>query len=350
MPAHASTSKNHPETGPKDVKIAVLLSTYNGEQYIEELLDSLLHKEFESRDLWVRDDGSHDNTVSLIRKFKKRLEDTDRRNRIFFIQGENIGVTSSFFTLADAAESGYDGFAFCDQDDVWHPDKLTRAASALSTHRASTQKNQSSREDLTNAEGPFLYHCRQWMTLADDPSVRELSPLPKRTGFGNALVQNQVVGCSMVINAELRKLMTMAFSRYGNNVSEHIIMHDWWCYLVASAFGDIYYDSHPSITFRRHDRSSSPATTGILQQMSRRAIALQKRSWSVKHILDQAASFQQVYGNALSNPKKKDLLNMAVKLRKSGLFFRTGYFFSGRHYRSTRFETLVFRLLVVAGH
>lgn len=349
MPAHASTSQNHPETGPRNVKIAVLLSTYNGERYIEELLDSLLHQEFENWDLWIRDDGSHDNTVPLIRKFKARLENSDRRNRIFFIQGENIGVTSSFFTLADAADSGYDGFAFCDQDDGWHPDKLTRAASALSSHRASAQKNQSSREDLTNAEGPFLYHCRQWMTLADDPSVRELSPLPKRTGFGNALVQNQVVGCSMVINEELRKLMIMAFSRYGNSVPEHVIMHDWWCYLIASAFGDIYYDSHPTLTFRRHDRSSSPATTGMLQQISRRAIALQKRSWSVTHILNQAASFQQVHGNDLASSQKKDLLNQAVKLRNSGLFFRVGYFFFGRHNRSKRLETLVFRLLVAAG-
>ena len=335
-------SQTKSETSPKSPEIAILLSTYNGEMYVEELLNSLRDQKYQNWDLWIRDDGSGDNTVAIIKQFQTKLAALGRKNSVYLTEGENIGVTGSFFTLAEAAERNYDAFAFCDQDDIWHPDKLERAASALQAYQADSSGSSSSDD-----EKPFLYHCRQWMVSDEQPSVRKMSPIPKRTGFENALVQNQVVGCTMVINPALRHMMLKAFRRYGIDVSAHVIMHDWWCYLLTSAFGVIHYDPHPSISFRRHHHSSSPAATGFLTALEQRAAKMQTRSWSVIHILNQANCFRQLHGECNLSKMQHRLLHDIVRLKKAGLSFRLKYFIFGRHHRSTRMETLIFRFLVV---
>ncbi len=343
----------------KSGRIAVLLSTYNGAGYLVRLLESILDQNWPHWDLWVRDDGSDDDTLKILEEFAGRLKQKNqsgRGNRMHVIRGENIGIVRSFFQLLEKAErgyGGYSGYAFCDQDDVWLPEKLERAARTM------------------KPDVPFLYHARQWLT--DQKSgEKTLSPVPDRTGFANALIQNQVVGCTMVINPLLRQCV-MDTLRVGSDKTPStgdkspstgdadpcsgIIMHDWWCYLLASAFGQIHYDPEPVIEFRRHEESTTPVSTGFFRMIRKRLSALRKRGWSVGHILEQARVLQRHItqsGNdtaALSPYRLSDsdrqLLISLLEIPSTNLFRRFGYLFTGVHKRADTMDTLVFRLLVL---
>ena len=101
-------------------RILVLVSTYNGERYLSQQLDSILNQKGVNVSVLVRDDGSSDNTIRI-------LEDYEKRNQnLHYYQGTNVGPIMSFFDLLNQAK-GYEYYAFCDQDDVWDDDKLSSA-------------------------------------------------------------------------------------------------------------------------------------------------------------------------------------------------------------------------------
>lgn len=108
-------------------KLAVLLSTYNGEQYINQQLQSILNQTIKRHvTIIVRDDGSTDKTIDIIKKIQKD------HNNIILLTGKNIGLVQSFFLLLNyGIKKKYDYLAFSDQDDYWLPDKLARAVNLL---------------------------------------------------------------------------------------------------------------------------------------------------------------------------------------------------------------------------
>ena len=108
-------------------RIAVLLSAYNGEQYIEDQVRSILNQEsIDSLTIIVRNDGSKDGTVDILQKLRKE------QNNIEILDEQNIGFAASFLRLLEYAyNKGYDYYAFSDQDDYWLPEKLSIAIKAL---------------------------------------------------------------------------------------------------------------------------------------------------------------------------------------------------------------------------
>lgn len=99
--------------------IAILLSTYNGEKYLEMQLESLLRQNGVSFKIYIRDDGSSDNTLLIIEEFKAKFPD-----KIVIIESEkNVGIRESFEILMQKA-SHEDYFTFCDQDDYWESNKI----------------------------------------------------------------------------------------------------------------------------------------------------------------------------------------------------------------------------------
>ena len=329
-----------------DHRVAILLSTHNGIKYLGELLDSIAHQQYTHWDLWVRDDGSEDDTISVLHDFREKMARTHPNNRVYLNAGENIGVVYSFFSLFSDANGPYIAYAFCDQDDIWLPEKLQRAVDHLKVYR----------KQATGRYRPWLYHSRQ-LLIDGSGKVYGNSPLPYRTGFYNAVIQNQVVGCTMMVNEELRNLFLSGYKSplsqkkeeqtFPGHTAEPIIMHDWWCYLLVSAFGDIVYDSEPSIKFRRHETSATPVTTTRFRAWMDRATAMNKRTWSISHILDQAEAFYLRY--VPEDQTLSDSLLSLIALKKSGYVKRLRYVIRAKHHRSTRLETLMFRILVFMG-
>jgi glycosyltransferase involved in cell wall biosynthesis len=217
---------------PEHGNVAILLSTYNGANYLPDQLHSFLAQTHHNWTLIWRDDGSTDNSTDLVRAFAR--ESASGRCR-FHDQTGSRQITRSFLSLLAAARHGSsDYFAFSDQDDVWLPDKLARGATAL----ASVPQNQ-----------PALYCARR--ILVDQSLRRKGAPAPlhRHPGFPGALTQNVAPGCTMMLNRAAADIVL-------SSQPPDTIWHDWWCYvIVAAAGGHILADPTPTVLYRQHDNN-----------------------------------------------------------------------------------------------
>ena len=202
-------------------KVCVLMSTYNGEKFLKEQLDSLVAQEGVDISILVRDDGSKDGTKDILDTYREQ-------GKLEWYTGENLRSARSFLHLLNhAGEAEY--YAFSDQDDYWLPDKLIAAT-----------------EKLEKAKGePALYFC-QTQLVDKHLNKMETPHIHPLVTFGESLVYHFVGGCTMVMNAELKKII----SRYS---PEFLSMHDVWIYVVAMAVGaKVFFDAEPHILYRQH--------------------------------------------------------------------------------------------------
>ena len=196
-------------------KVAVLLSTYNGEKYLDELLLSLKEQEWPDISLIVRDDQSADKTLQVL----KRNQSNNKNIFTILPPGDHLGAARSFLNLLSEAGDGFDFYAFSDQDDVWSSDKISRAVNKLNS---------------VSQDIPALY-CSRLDYVDEDLHHLRLSRIPRRIGFGNAIVENVAIGCSIVMNKIARKIIL-------SGLPDNCRMHDWWCYLTISCFGRVVFD------------------------------------------------------------------------------------------------------------
>ena len=168
-----------------------------------------------------------------------------------------------------------------------------------------------------------------------------LSRLPRRPGFGNALVENISAGCTLVMNAKGRELVL-------SSLPEGALMHDWWCYLVVSCFGTVLYDPTPQVRYRQHEHNAVGGTSKRLLHLARRAKRFLGDGDRVFRISDQARAFDRCFG------ERMDLENRAVIdpfLRSRSDFpSRLRYAISPMGvWRQSRVDTLILRILILLG-
>lgn len=206
------------------MKIAVLMSTYNGNKYLNQQLESLANQTIAGDMIvYIRDDGSTDNTFKIIEKWQEKMD-------IVLYKGNNTGPAMSFWKLLISPQIQADYYAFCDQDDVWDRDKLEIAIQKLhdNTHfyacncriiderGITTKESRQTKEPQINIERLFVSGCTQ--------------------------------GCSMVFTSALRKYIVEKKIRC-------IPMHDVVLMLYALQFGDIYWDQTPHFGYRVHSNN-----------------------------------------------------------------------------------------------
>lgn len=224
-------------------RIAILLATYNGERYLAEQLESLLSQTHQNWTLHVSDDGSSDDTLNILQRYKADIGD-----RLGIFQGPRQGFAANFLSMAARDTIVADYFAFCDQDDLWHPDKLERALAWLQQCPDHTPALYCSRTRLVSAQG----------------NPRGLSPLfQRRPSFRNALVQSLAGGNTMVFNAALKTLVKQAGVL-------PIVSHDWWLYMLTSGCnGEVFYDPTPSIDYRQHTTNLIGSNNSLKSRLKR---------------------------------------------------------------------------------
>jgi glycosyltransferase involved in cell wall biosynthesis len=295
----------------------VLLSTYNGSKWLRPQLDSILDQVDVETLLCIRDDGSSDDTVAIVQEY------ADRDARIRFERGSNLGVVRSYFELLTSRPPGVDFVAFSDQDDVWLPRKLRAALDALAAEEAAI---------------PRLYCCR---TNYVDENLKSLglSRLPRRVGFSNALVENMATGCTVVMNRAAADLIA-------THTPEAALMHDWWCYLVVSAFGEITFDSTPWILYRQHGGNVVGGRSGWFETLPARVRRLRLRKDGVFRCSGQAKEFERCHGDQLP-PDKGRLLRRFLAARESG-WSAIRLAMSGQVRRSAFADDLILRALISA--
>lgn len=203
-------------------KILVMMSTYNGEKYVEEQIDSILAQTIDGLELLVRDDGSSDHTAEILERYAKA-------GKLTWYQGENAGPGGSFLDLMRrAGDAAY--YAFSDQDDYWKPEKLAAAVAKLEKMDSAQPAMYFGRKEIVDAELKPL----SW----PDYPIRKLS-------FGTSMLNSYASGCTMVYNRALKDLLDQYHPQDVN-------MHDAWVYRVVSALGTVVYDTDAYIAYRQH--------------------------------------------------------------------------------------------------
>lgn len=273
------------------MKVAVLMSTYNGEKYLEKQLDSILSQKGDySIEIIIRDDGSTDNTKNILKKYCKQY------NNIRWYAGVSKGPALSFIELL-RKNKGYDFYAFSDQDDYWLPNKLSRSIEKLMDEKAS------------------LYFANAMLVDSDlnllNINVYKQSP---KLDFKTLTCAGGILGCTLVLNNDLAKCIQ------NSNYPKKIIMHDFYISEVCAAIGKkIIYDPECVMYYRQHNNNVVGVSYGsILNKIiSRVKSILNKPTVSIS---DQANDIYINYSQSI-NLENKEWLRL-VRSYKSSLATR----------------------------
>lgn len=297
-------------------RVVVLMSTYNGERYVAEQLRSILVQLPRHGCIVVRDDGSRDGTVAVIEAMKDP--------RIHLSRGPNCGFGRSFLTLLAAAPVDADMVMLADQDDVWLPDKVERAWRHLQQY-----------EDRA-----ALYGSAQMLV---DGSLRPLQPTPpwpRGPSLTNALTENIITGCTAAINRPALALLQRA------GVPDGVVFHDWWLYLVVSAFGTVVYDVQPSLLYRQHGGNVIGRGAGWLGRQKGLVRYLLRHDW-VGILQRQVGAFLDHYGASLP-PRTRDWILCYFRVSDGAAATRWRLVFSPKRWRQMFSHDIALRLLLVA--
>ncbi|MES2243784.1 MAG: glycosyltransferase [Pseudomonadota bacterium] len=213
--------------------LSVALCTYNGARHLPALLNSLAGQRRLPDELLVWDDGSTDATQELITAFGERAPFVVR----WYRQKQQLGPAANFVAAAQHARGEW--IAFCDQDDVWHPDKLTRVLAASQEYSDTAAVFCNAR--LVDVNGCPLGHTL-WQRVSFTP--REQTTLSAGTPWQIFVRHPVVSGAGLVIHARVRDCLAPIADRW---------MHDAWAALVAAASGPVVSIAEPLFDYRQHE-------------------------------------------------------------------------------------------------
>lgn len=240
--------------------VNVLMAVMNGEKFIGQQLESIAAQRFVDVRLWVSDDASTDDTKSIVTSFAADHPEIETSISI----GPGNGFAANFLSMvcSDVIEGRF--FAFADQDDIWHPDKLAQAVIHLS-----------------RISGPGAYFSRSRI-IDETGQWYASSPLYRRApSLRNALVQSIGGGNTAVFNEEARHILRSA----GPNID--VPAHDWWLYqAVAACGGEVIYDPFPYIDYRQHRHNAIGANGRVQSQFNhiKRLMAGRIKEWNKSNI------------------------------------------------------------------
>ncbi len=288
-------------------QVLILLAAYKGGAYIREMVDSILQQDWEDWFLILSDDGT--DTAPILQEYADRYPDRIRHHR----SGQRFGCAQKHFmyllrTFGDQAPY----CMFCDQDDVWHPDKVRKTLEAM-------QKAE------TDAAQPVLVHTD--LNVVDGalkqiaPSFLDYSGLKgDRLRLNQLLMQNVVTGCTAMINRSLAQLASREVSEDG------MLMHDWWLALLAAAKGSCVFLNEATIDYRQHGSNSVGAknTRSVGYILGRMRSGIRR---SMEDTSCQAAALLAAYPELFTGKQREMLEDFSCifqkkKLQRIGCYLR----------------------------
>ncbi len=293
-----------------DKAVVILLSTYNGEKYLEEQLQSIFEQTYwQNCKLYVRDDGSKDGTVDILKKY-------EQQGRLTLEYGENIGFVKSFFWLiANAPDADF--YSFADQDDVWNPDKIERAVTKLLE---------------TDNTKPQLYFSNYDFYTADMQYIGYRKTKNNSPTFYESLTDCRAAGFTTVINREFYSILK-TFK------PENIYYHDYFMYMLSFCITIPIYDRISTAKYRRHGNNES-----ISLQEKRKLIL-----WRLKNFLFTSdTKFSNMYkvleSSDISLPKEyRNTLNLFTS--KKTLLTQLKKLFFPKRFRQKLIDEIALRFL-----
>ena len=241
-------------------EIVVLLATYNGQEYLREQLDSLVQQTFKDFQIVIHDDGSTDDTLAIIDEYLKKYPE-------MFVQyfGEPQGsAKANFLWMLKEVQADY--YFFCDQDDVWAPDKVERSLHEM--YRIEEEKS-----CLEETEPVCVFTDMRVvdkdLNLISDSFIRYIGRSPENTAYTQVLIDNPAAGCTMCINRRLRGLVVDMLPDID---LEMIPMHDALVLEAAAIMGHIHVIDEPMVSYRQTGFNTMGAETETDKEKAERNI------------------------------------------------------------------------------
>ena len=297
------------------VSIYILMTSYNGEKFIRQQLESIFSQTFKNWQLIISDDGSTDKTKEIILEYQKIWG-----GKIQLRNGPQKGFAENFLSLACDKNLVSDFYAFCDQDDVWLPQKLEVAIKQISN------------ASLNNE--PYLYCGRTVYVDEQSIAIGQSILFKQPPSFDNALVQSIAGG------------NTMIFNRSSKLVIETVGMvptpsHDWWLYLLISGVGGkVFYEPTAFVFYRQHRSSIVGENTSFLNKFQR---LLRLLNGCFKKWTDSNIECLQMSENVLTHSAKESL-NTLINIRQLSLLNKIINMKSFRYRRQSSFQNLILKI------
>lgn len=310
-------------------KVILITSTYNGAEYLPAMLDSIAAQTYSNIDLYVRDDGSKDNSVEILRQYQQTFP---KGKRILLINDQdndwnNKGSHQSYRYLIKHLDDA-DYYLFCDQDDVWVPTKVERAVSHMEQHLP---------------EIPVLYVHNYYVCKCDLDIVHSLPDRPsvtpeemKHINLARVIMTGTWGGVGMAQGFNLT-LKQLAFN--SGEITPSIAVDCWISWVVAGMNGALIYDREPLAYYRRHEGTYSSGDANGLARY---------RDWK-KHmdrhcnnIVNGIHNYNKLYSGMVSVERQKflSLFDGRNRLKK---------FLYPHRLRNSLVDEAAFRILILIG-
>ncbi|MDM8261053.1 glycosyltransferase family 2 protein [Limosilactobacillus vaginalis] len=277
-------------------KVAILMSTFNGEKYLPEQIESIIHQTYHNWVLYIRDDGSQDNTVKIIKQFSR-----DNNNIIFVNEKNdiNVGVFDSFMNLLKKQSADY--YMFSDQDDVWLENKISNSLKLLKE----------------NEPGPVCVFTDAEIVTKDLKPIRRMLGNNVWTDFLSLCFANRVTGCTMIFNDELKRLI-----KFSDMDISKVYMHDWWIGLIASKMGKLLYLNEPTLKYRQHGNNVVGGDKkNTLSHIANRFKNMNKERKNVEHSLSLLYEFYRQYSSGFKGNESNYIRRYSSLQTKSSFLY-----------------------------
>ena len=274
--------------GDLSVSVEILLATYNGEAFLPALLSSLSAQTESGFSVLIQDDGSTDRTPEILSLWAQK----DPRFIPVGSQGQHLGAKGNFCSLLSQTRA--DRILLCDQDDIWERDKVKKLLRACDEE-----------ERRTGAEIPILVHSDASLIDAKD---RQIAPSffrlqgwdPHAVQLSRLLVQNNVTGCTAILNRALADLVS-AFAD-----PETMFMHDWFIALTAASFGQIRFLDESLTRYRQHESNTIGASRDSLVHRGFRVLREKEKARArIALTYSNTQSFKDSFGSALPDKARE---------------------------------------------
>ena len=222
------------------MKIAILLATYNSEKYINEQINSLISQTYKDFTICIRDDGSSDKTIQIIKTFAMKHKGI----KILETSKNTIGAKNNFVELLITINADY--YMFCDHDDVWFPQKIEKTMLKMKE----IEKNNPNKPVLIHTD---LMVVNKELDIIENSLWRISKKNPElQKNLDYLSVSNCVTGCTVMINKKAKEIVLP--------IPKQAIMHDWWIALCVAKNGVIDFINEPMGYYRQHEKNAIGAS------------------------------------------------------------------------------------------
>ncbi len=294
--------------------VSIVMATYNGAAYLEEQIESIVKNTYTDWHLEICDDGSTDRTLEIATAWQERYPDKIS----ITVNQENVGVTNNFLEGAKRAKGDY--IMFCDQDDVWFPNKI---ADTLHFMQEKEQEAESKKPVLVFTDAKLVNAVLQKM---GDSFFAYNKLDTTKIDLQHLLIENKVIGCTAMFNRALTEKLVVA--------PQQARYHDWWVALIAATFGQVYYFDQVTMYYRQHGANVVGAQNFVsyvwnkiqhFPDQKENLIACEKQAWE----------FLEIYNGDILEEQRQIIADFANLqsvnwIERKDRLFRYGYWKSGK--------------------